>query len=146
MSVHYLLVVLRCLLVALWLPTIAFASTVTLDKTLEGITFPTMVIVFVLSSLSGATALLQRIDRELRESATKTLPRPTLFAAAHMLGSWLAGCLAFILAENQDTNDWLELGIIVVASFAGAKFIESISEKYLAHWSPKASLDGKSAP
>jgi len=140
MTIHYLRVVLRCMLVALWLPTIAFASTVTLDKTLEGITLPTLIIVFVLSSLSGATALLQRIDRELRESVTKTLPRPTLFAAAHMLGSWLAGCLAFLLCENQDANDWLELGIIVAASFAGAKFIESISEKYLAQWTPKASL------
>jgi len=146
MNAYYLRVVLRCLLVALWLPTIAFASTITLDKTLEGITFPTVVIVFVLSSLSGATALLQRIDRELRESVTKTLPRPTLFAASHMLGSWLAGCLAFMLAENQNINDWLELGIIVVASFAGAKFIESISEKYMAHWTPQAPLGEKGAP
>jgi len=145
-SIHYFRVVLRCMLIGLWVPTIAFASTITLDKTLEGITLPTLVIVFVLSSLSGATALLQRIDRELRESATKTLPRPALFATAHMLGSWLAGCLAFMLAENQDVNDWLELGIIVVASFAGAKFIESISEKYLAHWTPKTPLDEKSAP
>lgn len=140
MSVHYVRIVLRCMLVGLWLPAIAFASTVTLHKTLEGVTLPTLVIVFVLSSLSGATALLQRIDRELRESVTKKLPRPTLFAAAHMLGSWMAGCLAFLIAESSDTNDWLELGIIVVASFAGAKFIEAISEKYLAQWTPKTPL------
>ena len=141
MTNHYLCVVLRCMLVSLWLPTIAFASTVTLDKTLEGVTLPTLIIVFVLSSLSGATALLQRIDRELRENAAKKLPRPTLFAAAHMLGSWMAGCLAFLLCENQNANDWLELGIIVAASFAGAKFIESISEKYLAQWTPKTEKD-----
>ena len=137
MSLHYLRIVLRCMLIGLWLPAIAFAGTVTLDKTLEGITLATLLIVFVLSSLSGATALLQRIDRELRESLSKTLPRPTLFAGAHMLGSWMAGCLAFLICESSDTNDWLELGVIVVASFAGAKFIEAISEKYLAHWTPK---------
>ena len=137
MTTHYLRVVLKCLLISLWVPAIAFASTVTLDETLEGLTLPTLIIIFVLSSLSGATALLQRIDRELRESQTKKLPRPTLFAAAHMLGSWMAGCLAFLLCENQNANDWLELGIIVAASFAGAKFIESISEKYLAQWTPK---------
>jgi len=136
MSANYLRIVLKCLLVALWLPALAIAGTVTLDQTLDGITLPTLIIVFVLSSLSGATALLQRIDRELRTSVTKTLPRPTLFASAHMLGSWLAGCLAFMLCENQNANDWLELGVIVAASFAGAKFIESISEKYLAHWTP----------
>ena len=137
MSTHYLRIVLRSLLISLWIPAIAFASTVTLDQTLHGITLPTLIIIFVLSSLSGATALLQRIDRELRESQNKKLPRPALFAAAHMLGSWMAGCLAFLLCENQNANDWLELGIIVAASFAGAKFIESISEKYLAQWTPK---------
>lgn len=137
MNANYLLTVMRCMLLGLWIPTLAIASTITLDKTLEGITWPTLIIVFALSTMSGATALLQRIDRELRESKDKTLPRPTLFAAAHMLGSWLAGALAFLICEGQDANDWVELGIIIVASFAGAKFIESISEKYLAQWTPK---------
>ena len=130
------------MLAAMWLPGIALASTVTIAKTLEGMTLTALAIVFVLSTLSGATALIQRIDRELRESVDKKLPRPTLFAAAHMLGSWMAGALAFLIAEGQDVNDWLELGIIIVASFAGAKFIESISEKYLAQWRP----DSKGTP
>ena len=141
MTALYLRVVLRCMLAAMWAPALAMASTVTISKTLEGMTASTLAIVFVLSTLSGATALIQRIDRELRSGTEKTLPRPTLFAAAHMLGSWMAGTLAFLIAEAQDANDWLELGIIIVASFAGAKFIESISEKYLAQWTPKASKD-----
>jgi len=136
MSVNYLLVVLRCMLLILWLPTLALASTVTLGETLEDVSFFTVILVFALSSLSGATALLQRIDRELRGSVDKKLPRPTLFAAAHMLGSWLAGCLAFLICENLNSNDWLELALIICASFTGAKFIESISEKYLAQWTP----------
>lgn len=146
MTTHYLRIVLRCMLISLWVPALAFASTVTLDKTLEGITGLTVVIVFVLSSLSGLTALLQRIDQELRVMKVKELPRPTLFAAAHMMGSWSAGTLAFVICEGQNSNDWLELGIIVVASFAGAKFIESISEKYLAQWTLKPAAETKDAP
>lgn len=137
MTTTYLRTVLRCLLAALWLPTLAFASSVTLDKTFEGVTLGSAAIVFVLSTLSGATALLQRIDRELRDAVQKKLPRPTLFAAAHMLGSWLAGALMFLISEGQDVNDWLELGLVIVASFAGAKFIESISEKYLENFTTK---------
>lgn len=137
MTTNYLRIVLRCLLALLWLPALAFAGTVTLEKTLEGLTVASLAIVFVLSSLSGATALTQRIDRELRDGLVKALPRPMLFVAAHMLGSWLAGTLAFLICEGQDVNDWIELGVIILASFAGAKFIESISEKYLAQWTPK---------
>jgi len=140
MSIHYSLVVLRCVLLVLWVPTLALASTITLDKTLSGITLPTLIIVFTLSTMSGLTALLQRVDRELRQSVDKKLPRPTLFAAAHIFGSWLAGTLSFLIAEGGDWNDWLELGFIICASFAGAKFIESISEKYLAQWTPKVPL------
>lgn len=136
MSVLYIRIVLRCMLLAMWLPALAVAGTVTIEKTFEGMTAVSFMIVFVLSTLSGATALIQRIDRELRESVDKKMPRPTLFAAAHMLGSWLAGTLAFLISEGHDVNDWLELGVIIIASFAGAKFIESISEKYLAAWTP----------
>lgn len=136
MNINYLRIVLRCMIAALWLPALAFAGTVTLHETLDGISLTTLGIVFVLSSLSGATALLQRIDRELRASEARALPRPALFASAHMLGSWLAGSLAFIVAEGQDMNDWVELGLIICASFAGAKFIEAASEKYLSRILP----------
>lgn len=136
MNIDYIRITLRCMMLALWLPAIAFASTVTLSQTLSGVTPSALVIVVLLSSLSGATALLQRIDRELRDTNAATLPRPALFACAHMLGSWLAGSLAFILAEGQNVNDWLELGLIICSSFAGAKFIEAVSEKYLSRILP----------
>uniref|UniRef100_UPI0025F63590 hypothetical protein n=1 Tax=uncultured Xylophilus sp. TaxID=296832 RepID=UPI0025F63590 len=60
------------------------------------------------------------------------LPRPLLFCAAHMLGSWLAGTLAFITAQQQVMDVWLGLGLVIVASFIGAKFVEGAAERYLA--------------
>lgn len=133
MNTGYLRTILRLLLVGLWTPTLAVAAVaVTLQSTLSDVSGLAVVIVVALSTLSGATALVTRIDRELRDRPDATLPRPWLFASAHMLGSWLAGALAFIIAEGQQFNDWLELGFVIAASFTGAKFIEAIAEKYLA--------------
>ncbi len=132
MTTTYLLTALRIMMVLLWMPALAFAGTVTIQATLDGVTASAFAIVALLSSLSGATALVWRIDKLLREAPGATLPRPGLFAIAHMLGSWLAGVLAVITAEGQDMNDWMELGFIVIASFMGAKFVEYIAEKTIA--------------
>lgn len=132
MTVRYLRIVLRILLVLLWAPTLALAaSVVTLQVTLEGVTLPVLSIVIALSTLSGATALLLRIDAELKSNAGVSLPRPLLFASAHMCGSWMAGALAFVICEGQDANDWIELAVIIVGAFSGAKFIEFVAEKVL---------------
>ena len=100
-----------------------------------------LIVVIALSTLAGATALVIRIDRELRDKPGVVFERPTLFAVAHMLGSWLAGTLAFILAESQNMNDWGELGFIITASFMGAKFIELVAEKYLIKTLPPETKD-----
>lgn len=131
MSAQYLTVVIRYLLVCLWLPASAWAASVTLTATLSGVSGLTFGLVAALSSLSGATALLMRIEQEIARSSTGVLPRPWLFASMHMCGSWLAGVLAFFVSEGQDLNDWAELGVIIIASFLGAKFIELMGERYL---------------
>lgn len=132
MNAYYLRTALRLMLVALWVPTLALAGSITLQTTFEGITLTVVSIVAALSTLSGATALVVRIDKELRSQPDATLPRPWLFVSANMLGSWLAATVAFITGEGQDMNDWTELGFIIVASFIGARFLEMIAEKYLA--------------
>ena len=92
MNQTYLRLVLRALLVALWLPALAFAATVqkgaiTIDNTLDQLSWSVLLVVWLLSTLSATTALVIRIDRELRVEKVKKLPRPYLFTAAHMLGS-----------------------------------------------------------
>lgn len=136
MTTGYVRTALWALLFLLWTPTVAFAATVTLQQTFDGVTASVVAIVAALSSLSGATALVVRIDKELRSVPGATLPRPVLFASAHMLGSWLAGALAFIFGESQDMNDWLELALIVLMSFGGAKVIELAIERWLAQALP----------
>lgn len=132
MTNNYLRLVLRAMLVFLWVPAIACAATITLQTTLDEITWPVAMLVAFLSTLSGATALVVRIDRELRAQASpEPLRWPWLFTGAHMMGSWLAGASAFIVAEGQNLNDWLELGMIVAFSFVGAKAIEKLAESFL---------------
>lgn len=142
MNVTYLITALKILVLCLWVPAVAWSAQVTLDETLKGLTALSVTVVMVLSTLSGATALLIRIDKEMRRKPEQELPRPTLFVMAHMLGSWTAGVLAFIISESQNANDWVELGGIVVASFLGAKFVELIAER----WLPKVFPESVRAP
>lgn len=136
MTPQYISLVLKFLVLLLWCPTAAWAATVTLNQTLSSINGGTLFLIWALSSLSGATALVWRVDKELRAAPGAKLPLPWLFASAHMLGSWLAGVLAFLICESQNMDDWFELGAIVCASFMGAKFIELVAEKYLARMLP----------
>lgn len=131
MTTLFLRKVLFGMLAFLWTTTLAFAAGVTLDQTLSGLTWLVAGLVMLLSTLSGASALLWRVDKELRAKAPGTpLERPWLFVSANMVGSWLAGWLAFIMGEAGDINDWAELGGIVMAAFIGARFVEMMAEKY----------------
>lgn len=142
--IKFVRLALHALLLAMWTPALAMAATmVTMEQTLQGVTLPVVMVVVMLSTLSGATALVLRIDRELRYSPENKLPRPYLFVSAHMLGSWVAGVLAFILGEGQNYNDWLEMALIIVASFLGATFIERVAEKYIVNMSSTLGIDLK---
>lgn len=145
MTVNYLRTVLWVVLVMLWTPAVALAAT--MQNTLDGVSPRVLATVAILSTLSGATALVLRIDKELRgmEPGTK-LPRPVLFASAHMLGSWLAGVLGFFIAEGQKIDGWLGFVVIVTMSFVGAKAIEMVAEKYLASALPGTPNDRGPTP
>jgi len=130
LNITYVRYCLHGMLALLWAPSVLAASVLVIDGT---VSVPVALVAIAADgiSLSGATALVQRIDRELRENEGRPLPRPWLFCAAHMLGSWLAGTLAFIASQHPALDVWFKLGMVIVASFAGAKFIEAMTEKYL---------------
>lgn len=90
-----------------------------------------MGLAMVISSLAGATALLMRIDRELSAAPDKPLPRPWIMSSSHMAGAWLAGIAAFILSRQYDFQAWPTLGVVLSASFANAKFLELMLERFL---------------
>lgn len=99
-------------------------------SSLEGLTWAIVGILFFISSLAGLTALVYRLDREVRRTG-KPLVAPILFAAVNMLGAWTAATFAFFLAEGLGLSDWVELGLILIFSFGGAQVLEKTVDRYL---------------
>lgn len=128
-------VLLWCLVVFMWTPAIAVPAAVVLAKDatplepLLNVPPVLMLLSVVVSTLSGATALLIRIDRELSAAPEKPLPRPIIMSTSHMAGSWSAGVLAFIFSRQWSVDVWGTLAFVLTASFLGAKFIEMAAEK-----------------
>lgn len=135
-SVAYLSRALRILIFVMWLPMPVWAATVATIHPFDTIDFPVLALAFGLSTLSGATALVWRLDQELRKSPDGTLPRPWLFAASNIFGSWTAGTLAWVAAQGQDAGVWLTLASVIAVSFGGARVLEKVSEKYSEKLSP----------
>lgn len=115
----------------LCVPLVANAASLEAAKAVLALT-PALTVAFawILSSLSGATALLIRIDRQLAADPPRPLARPILSCTAHMLGSWLAGTLAFVIAQRVGVDVWELFVGVICASFLGATFIERVAEKY----------------
>lgn len=136
-SALYLRRALRLLVVMIWLPVPVWAaSVVSGGHTFEQIDFAVLSLAFGLSTLSGATALVWRIDQELRKAPDGKLPRPWLFAASNILGSWTAGTLAWVASQGQDAGVWITLAAVIAVSFGGARALEKLSEKYTEKLSP----------
>lgn len=115
------------------LPQVAYASDALAAMQFAAGLSPALLTGFawLASSLSGATALLIRIDRQLSAAPGKPLPRPWLFCGAHMAGSWLAGLLGFALAQKADGDIWELFVSVICFSFIGATAIERVAEKYV---------------
>lgn len=86
-----------------------------------------MLLSFVICTVSGLAALLQRINVELKVNPGQPLPHPILFCASHMVGSWAAGLAAFIVGQ-QFRETWTTLSLMMVASYLGARWLEAWAE------------------
>lgn len=83
---------------------------------------------FAICTLSGIASLLQRVSKELKVTAG-ALPNPWLFCSTNLAGSWVAGALAFATAQATHLEVWSELAAMIVASYAGAQYLEAQFEK-----------------
>lgn len=135
LSVTYLRRALRALVLIMWAPMPVWAATLMAESgglsEFANVSWSVLALAFGLSTLSGATALVWRLDQELRKSPDGKLPRPWLFAASNLLGSWTAGALAWITSQSQSAGVWGTLGVVILLSFGGARAIEALAERYL---------------
>ena len=86
---------------------------------------------FVICTVSGVAALLQRVNAELKLNPDHELPRPWLFCTMHMIGSWAAGLLAFLLGQQMRLDVWACLVMMMTASYKGAQWLERYAESKL---------------
>lgn len=112
---------LKIFIYMLW-PTCAWATGVTLGETLATVPFLAWVMVFMLSTISGLAALLNRLKDE-------TPAKPRLFIAAHMLGSVVAGLLIFFSLTGTGVGDFAIAAAISTAAYAGARFLDARADR-----------------
>lgn len=129
MTARNLLSAVYAFLAILW-PAVALAAANTFESTVLGVGWVSWLVVVVLSTLSGLTALLNRVRAEIATAEANGTPIPPLrvFVASNMLGSLLAGLFMFFLCEHWDAPGFLEAAAIIGASYGGARFIERIME------------------
>lgn len=128
MSPRTILRALNIFLAILW-PTLTFAAASTFGQTFEGVGFAAWMMVIVLSTVAGMTALLNRIATELQNDGSRPhIPSLRLFVASNLLGSWLTGLFFFLICEHFDVPDFLEAAVVIGASYAGARLIERTME------------------
>ena len=130
MALWQIIALIKLIILLLWPVAVSAAALTATSDPFGDISGLHILIMTAISTLSGVTALTLRIDAELRKYNDEHLPRPMLFASSHMLGSWLAGILAFALSQHNSFTVWWQIGFVIVASFSGAKFVEKMSELY----------------
>lgn len=136
MTTKYVSIIIRLMMLAAWLPSVAFAAmtaAITQEAATLGFNVPLVVLVvnFGFSTLAAITTLAIRINAQLMQAPEKPLPHPWIFCVAHISGSWLAGGFFFVIAQHQQLGLWLGLGTVILGSFGGAKLLEMAVEKYL---------------
>lgn len=125
---------LRVIVVSLW-PITTFAASQSLGDAMYGITLRDWVSLFLLTSVSGLVALLNRVRKSLEAAARlergaefergdlQVIPW-WVFAVVHMAGAMFVGAVAFFLCEWIDVNSYLEAPAIALTSWGGAKYVD----------------------
>lgn len=121
-------VALRALML-LWPPSL-LAATATFGQAVGAIERIEVILVFLLSTLSGVTAFLIRYSRRINETPLDSELPPIrnlpLLISSHMAGSWLAGIMAFFSAAHWGMPGLLVGFFVPAVSFGGAKACEVI--------------------
>jgi len=115
----------KFILLCLWPVTVSAAIAIeTTRNPFDGVTVIQVAVMGLVALLSGMTAFVIRLDQEYKTQRIKKQRKLSLFAASHMLGSILAGILAFALSQHNSFTIWWQLSFVIAASFTGAKFVE----------------------
>ncbi len=132
MTVRQLLFLVSIITFCLFPPLLVSAAQAahSFDEVTQRLSASYVLVLAFMATLSGSAALLYRLRQELRDSGDGVISRPWLFVSTNMLGSWVAAVLAVALAQSQAAGVWTEIGMVISASFGGARVIEAVAERY----------------
>ena len=128
------LATLKAVALCIWPPSV-IAAQLTFGQAVETITAIEWLLVLVLTTLSGGTALLIRVSAQINDAPPDAVVPPVrnlpLLIAAHMGGSWLAGLMGFFSAAHFGMPGLLVGFFVPCISFGGAKACEYIYNRTL---------------
>jgi len=129
MSPRSIISAINAFLAILW-PASVYAAGSTFGQTFRGVGAEAWMMVVILSTLAGLTALLNRITAELQkaDAGGAKIPSLRLFIASNMLGSWMTGVFFFLLFEHLSVSDFLEAAGVIGSSYCGARLVERMME------------------
>ncbi len=136
MSPARILVRLKIIVLGCWVPVVR-AATLSFDEAVAQITLRESLLLGVLMTLAGVTALLFRISNQVNagrddSGSMKPIRNLPLLVGAHMCGSWLAGICGFFLASHFDMPGLMIGFFVPMVSFGGAKSLELMYNKFVA--------------
>jgi len=124
----------KAVVAAMW-PMAVAAAPLTFGQAVERVTGLEWLLVVVLSTLAGVTALFIRISAHINDvpadKPAPPIPNVWLLVSAHMCGSWLAGLVGFFLAAHVGMSGLLVGFFVPMCAFGGAQFLELVYNKFV---------------
>ncbi len=134
MTIRRLIAIIRAILICIW-PAAILAAPLTFGQAVEQVTGFEWVLVLVLTTLAGVTALLIKISGIVNDTPigleVPAIRNPYLLVSAHMFGSWLAGLMAFFVASHYGMNGLLVGFFVPGVAFGGAKSCELFYNNFI---------------
>lgn len=125
MSAMRLFYTIKAFILCMW-PATLFAAPA-LQQSFESIPGIAWLVASALSTLGGVTALMYRLQMQLEQPDPPRPVRLWVLVSSQMLCSWLAGSIFFLLGLHWEWPLFLLGASVAVASFGGAKSIESVA-------------------
>lgn len=133
MSPKKIITLCRVLLLMM-VPACVWASPVTFGQAVEQVTALEWILVCVLSTFAGVTALLIQVSNAINnapEGTVAPIKNVKLLASMQMFGSWSAGLVGFFMAPGLGITGIGTGAFVFMAALGGSKLLELVYNKLI---------------
>lgn len=119
--------VLNVAMFVLW-PISAAAAQLSFGDSIVAMSWLSIMITLLLSSLSGLTSLLRKVEADLIDHGE--IKHLSLYVTSKIMASNMSGLLALFLSEGRLDHNY-QAGVIIIASYGGVVILENSLNKAL---------------